>query len=292
MKTVLFTLLLIFSASHAQAELLWSNKKAGGDDWMVGTIHLGDARLSNLPQSIKSAIDSADVVVIETDLSLVDMSQQQSLLFQYAALPQGVTLNQMLSEPVYNKVKQHFASYGVDIAQFAQFKPWLVALTMVQMSYSRLNLQPEYGIDQQVKAYAKQQGKQVIGLESYAQQINFFNVITQKYPEITGDDLILDTLRELKEYADLPHDLINAWVNSDLDVFEKVYQDTLSTSKFDQAAEQVLIVERNYNWQETLEAMFAQQKVFVAVGSLHFVGGESLPALLDNQFELVSKKAN
>lgn len=292
MKTVLFTLLLMLTVNQAQAELLWSNKKSGGDDWMTGTIHLGDERLSSLPQSIKSAIDSSDVVVIEVDLTLVDMQQQQSLLFQYAALPQGVTLNQMLSEPVYNKAKQYFASYGVDIAQFAQFKPWLVALTMVQMSYTKLNLQAEYGLDQQIQAYAKQQGKKVVGLESYAQQINFFNVITQKYPEITGDDLILDTLQELKDYADLPHNLINAWLNSNLDAFEKVYQETLSTSKFDEAAEQVLIVERNYNWQETLEAMFAEQKVFVAVGSLHFVGSDSLPVLLDNKFDLVSKKAD
>ncbi|MFT6529283.1 MAG: hypothetical protein ACJAZB_000926 [Psychrosphaera sp.] len=280
--------LLLGLILNVNAEPLWSNKKSGGDDWLLGTIHLGDDSLSTLPSSIKMAIDSVDIVIIETDLSLVSPSDQQRILMQYATLPAGFTLKQSLSEPVYKQAQQYFANYGVNIEQFSNFKPWLVALSMVQMSYAKLGLNAENGIDNQVQKYALQQGKKVVGLETYHQQINFFNQIIEQFPEVTNDDLILDTLSEIKHFSDLPQVMITAWHNGDMQVFEKIYRDTLGTSKFDAAAEQILLINRNHNWVTELEPVLNQQKVFVAVGTLHFVGDKGLPLLLKDKFELTA----
>lgn len=287
MRSILSTLvLLVLTINQAHADLLWSNKKSGGDDWMLGTIHLGDERLSTLPDSIKAAIDSVDVVVIETDISSVSPEKQQEILFKYALLTEGRTLKQTLSEPVYKKAEQYFSENGMNIEQFAPFKPWMAALTMVQMSYAKLDLKEEYGIDKQVQNYALQQGKKVVGLETFAEQINFFNVIMEKSSDITNDDLILDTLKEIEQYSDLPKQMITAWINSDLQAFENIYQETLGTSKFDEAAEEVLIVDRNQKWVTQLTPMLQKQKILVAVGSLHFAGPYGLPKILPGQFEI------
>ncbi|MDU0112317.1 TraB/GumN family protein [Psychrosphaera aquimarina] len=280
--------LLLGLILNVNAEPLWSNKQSGGDDWLLGTIHLGDDSLSTLPSSIKMAIDSVDIVIIETDLSRVSPSDQQRILMQYASLPAEVTLKQTLSEPVYKQAQQYFANYGVNIEQFSHFKPWLVALSMVQMSYAKLGLNAENGIDNQVQKYALQQGKKVVGLETYHQQINFFNQIIEQFPEVTNDDLILDTLSEIKHFSDLPQVMITAWHNGDMQVFEKIYRDTLGTSKFDAAAEQILLINRNHNWVSELEPVLNQQKVLVAVGTLHFVGDKGLPLLLKDKFELTA----
>jgi uncharacterized protein YbaP (TraB family) len=282
------TALLLGLTFNVNAEPLWSNKKSGGDDWLLGTIHLGDDSLSTLPNSIKLAIDSVDTVIIETDLSLISPSDQQRILMQYATLPIGITLQQSLSEPVYKQAQQYFANYGVNIEQFSSFKPWLVALSMVQMSYTKLGLKPENGIDSQVQKYAIAQGKKVVGLETYTEQINFFNQIVDQFPEVTNDDLILDTLSEIKNFSDLPQVMISAWHNADMQVFEKIYRDTLGTSKFDTAAEQILLINRNHHWATELEPVLNQHKVLVAVGTLHFVGEKGLPLLLKDKFVLTS----
>jgi uncharacterized protein YbaP (TraB family) len=288
--TLSLLILLTLTINQAHADLLWSNKKSGGDDFLLGTIHLGDERLSTLPDSIKAAIDSVDVVVIETDVSLVSTEEQQKLLLQAASLPPGQRLSHVLSPAVYDKAKQYLTANGSSIENLASFKPWLVGLAMVQMAYAKLELKEEYGIDKQVQDYALKQGKKVIGLETYAEQMGFFNAITDKYPEFTGDDLILDTLTEIEQYSDLPKEMITAWINSDLQAFEDMYQETLGTSKFDEAAEQVLIVERNHKWLTPLESMFAKQKVFLAVGALHFAGEDGLPSLMPDKFELIKAK--
>jgi len=279
---------VLLSVSPAiNAEPLWNNQKAGGDDWLLGTIHLGDTSLSTLPQGIKDAIDAVDVVIIETDVALVSPEKQQELLLKYALLPEGNTLQQALSEPVYKQAAQYFTENGMSIEQFTPFKPWMVALTMVQVSYAKLGLDGENGVDQQVQAYALQQGKKVIGLETFAQQINFFNVIMEQYPELTNDDLVLDTLKEIKEYADLPNQMISAWHKGDMAVFEKIYKDTLGTSdKFDIAAEKILLSNRNKKWVTQLTPMLQKQKVLVAVGTLHFAGPHGLIKILPGQFEL------
>jgi uncharacterized protein YbaP (TraB family) len=283
---LLLTGMLLSVSSVVNAEPLWSNKNSGGDDFLLGTIHLGDERLSTLPQSIKDAINSVDVVIIETDMSLATPEKQQELLLKYALLPTGTTLKQKLSESVYKQTAQFFTENGMSIEQFMSFKPWMVALTMVQISYAKSGLNAENGVDKQVQAYALQQGKKVVGLESFAQQINFFNVIMEQNPDITNDDLILDTLKEITEFADLPQMMVSAWHKGDMAVFEKIYTDTLSASKFDIAAEKVLLSSRNKKWVEQLVPMLKQQKVLVAVGTLHFTGPNGLPKILPSEFEL------
>jgi len=157
--TLSLLILLTLTINQAHADLLWSNKKSGGDDFLLGTIHLGDERLSTLPDSIKAAIDSVDVVVIETDVSLVSTEEQQKLLLQAASLPQGQRLSHLLSPAVYEKAREYLVDNDLSIKTLANFKPWLVGLAMVQMSYAKLELKEEYGIDKQVQDYALKQGK-------------------------------------------------------------------------------------------------------------------------------------
>ena len=291
-KKALSTLVLLLSgmllsvSAVVNAEPLWSNKISGGDDFLLGTIHLGDASLSTLPQSVKDAINSVDVVIIEADISSVTPEKQQELLLKYALLPTGTTLKQELSESVYKKAAQFFSDNGMNIEQFMPFKPWMVALTMVQVSYAKSGLNAENGVDTQVQAYALEQGKKVVGLETFAEQINFFNVIMEQHPEVTNDDLILDTLKELTEFADLPKLMVSAWHKGDMAVFERIYKDTLGATKFDIAAEKILLSDRNKKWVTQLSPMLQKQKILVAVGTLHFAGPHALSKILPGKFEL------
>lgn len=281
---------LLSVSSMAIAEPLWSNKAAGGDDYLLGTIHLGDASLATLPQSIKDAIDSVDKVILEVDIATVSPQQQQELLLKYALLPEGKTLSQMLSTPVYKEAEQYFTDAGMNIQQFAPFKPWMVALTMVQISYAKLGLDGQNGVDKQIEAYAREKGKVVEGLETFGQQLNFFNEIMDENPELTSDDLILDTIKEIKDYADLPNSMISAWHKGDMQVFEKIYKETLGTSKFDKAAEKVLLVDRNEKWVTQLTPILEKEKVLVAVGTLHFAGKSGLLKILPGTFNAAVKQ--
>ena len=282
MKALLPLLLLVSSIS--QAEPLWSNKASGGDDYFVGTVHLGDQRFSQLPPRIKAAIDAVDVVVLELDIAAVTPEQQQAITFKYGLLPNGQTLSDKLSIQVYKQAERYLAGMGYDINQFARFKPWMLGLTMVQLAYVNQGLDVSKGVDQQIHAYALKQGKKVIGLETFEQQMSFFDQIISSTPNISHDDLVLDTLNELDKYQEIPKQLMTAWLDGNMQTFEDIYQKTLGQSEFDKAAEKVLLTNRNKNWQKQLDPMLAQEKVLVAVGTLHFVGPDSLLKLVKDKF--------
>lgn len=282
MRALLPLLMLISSISHA--EPIWTNKPSGGDDYFVGTVHLGDERFSQLPSSIKAAIDAVDVVVLELDIAAITPEQQQAITFKYGLLPNGQTLSDKLSIQVYKQAERYLAGMGYDINQFARFKPWMLGLTMVQLAYVNQGLDVSKGVDQQIHAYAVKQGKKVIGLETFEQQMSFFDQIISSTPSISHDDLILDTLNELDRYQEIPKNLMSAWLDGNMQAFEDIYQKTLGQSEFDKAAEKVLLTNRNKNWQKQLDPMLAQEKVLVAVGTLHFVGPSSLLKLVKDKF--------
>lgn len=274
-------------ALNAQAEPIWHNKANAGDDYLVGTIHLGDQRLNQLPQAIKTAIDNVDVVVLELDLNSLTPLEQQQLTVKYGLLPAGDSLAKQLSAPVYQQAQDYLAKLGADIQQFDRLKPWMLGLTMMQMSYANMGLNPNNGVDKQIHQYALSKGKRIIGLETFEQQLQFFEQIVAANPNVSADDMILDTLNELKKYQGLPKQMLDAWFKGDMATLETIYQQTLKQSEFDKFAEQILLSNRNKAWQQQLQPMLEQQKVLVAVGTLHFAGPDSLLRLLGKGFTKV-----
>lgn len=274
-------------ALNAQAEPIWHNKANAGDDYLVGTIHLGDQRLSQLPQAIKTAIDNVDVVVLELDLNALTPLEQQQLTVKYGLLPAGDSLAKQLSAPVYQQAQDYLAKLGADIQQFDRLKPWMLGLTMMQMSYANMGLNPNNGVDKQIHQYALSKGKRIIGLETFEQQLQFFEQIVAANPNVSADDMILDTLNELRKYQGLPKQMLDAWFKGDMATLETIYQQTLKQSEFDKFAEQILLSNRNKAWQQQLQPMLEQQKVLVAVGTLHFAGPDSLLRLLGKGFTKV-----
>tara|TARA_Y100000034_G_C6829881_1_gene374499 strand:- start:121 stop:996 length:876 start_codon:yes stop_codon:yes gene_type:complete len=283
---VICSCILTISASHAAP--IWQGKlKHNNDDYLLGTIHLGDERFGTLSPAIKQIIDNVDVVVLELNLSKITPEQQQNVTLKYGLLPHGKTLKTELSPEVYQKTAEYLASQGLDIKQFAQFKPWLVGLTIVQLAYAKQGLDPQKGTDQQVFKYAKQQGKTIIGLETFEQQFSFFDQMLADNPQIKNDDLLLDTLTELEKYKDLPTEMVDAWLSADMQSFEKVYKQTLGDTPFDLVAEKVLLIDRNLDWKKQLKPILAQNKTLVAVGTLHFVGENSLIKLLPDPYQII-----
>lgn len=286
LKTLSFLFYLVCGACcfNSIAAPIWSNKSAQGNDYLVGTIHLGDNRFNVLPDAIKQAVDQVDIVVLELDLGALTPKQQQQLTLKYGLLPAGQTLATELSPQVYAKASQYLAGLGVNIEQFTAVKPWMLGLTMVQMAYIQQGLDANKGVDRQIYQYAKQQGKQIVGLETFAQQMQFFDHIISSNDAINSDDLILDTLNELQTHAQLPQQMVSAWLKADMASFDEIYKKTVGQTKFDLQAQKVLLTDRNKNWQQQLDGMLKQDKVLVAVGTLHFVGPYALQTLLSDRF--------
>ncbi len=279
----------VFATFVTHAEPIWQGKGKNSDDYLIGTIHLGDERLKTLPISIQQVIDKIDVVAVEVDLSTVTKEMQQQEMVRLGMLPQGTNLTDLISLDVANQINEYFQSFDMNINQYQRLKPWMVAIVMVQMSYQKQGLVAEYGIDQQIIDYAKSQNKKVIQLETFSQQLNLFNRLFDNSQNISYDDMLIDTLDELKNMSDLPSVMLNAWLTADMKVFEDIYQKTLKATKYDNELEKILLIERNQAWAKVLNPLFEEQSVVVATGTLHYVGKTGLPKLLNASFQMTNK---
>ncbi|MDO6718891.1 TraB/GumN family protein [Psychrosphaera sp. 1_MG-2023] len=276
----------LIASSGVQAVPLWDNKADNGDDYLVGTIHVGDIRLRDLPIEIKKAIDQVEVIVVEFDPSSTSTYQREFLMAKLGMLPADESLQTVLSSPVYRKLAKVLLEFNVDINTVEQFRPWFLSLMLVQLTYEMQGLNADRGVDVQIVNYARRQGKKIIGLETFEQQLRMFDDLFKRYPNINQDDLILDTIDEIETNVDLPIQMMDAWIAGDMAAFEEIYSHTLNKSEFDKAAEQVLLVERNHNWVPQLNQLLANNSVMVAVGSLHFAGPNSVKKLLKSKFSM------
>lgn len=286
LASFLLATLVVFTVS---AEPVWQGTGVHKDDYLVGTIHVGDERIKTLSPRMKALIDAVDVVAVELDLSDISQLQQQQAILELAMLPGDVTITQVISPLMATRVNGYLQQFGVDIFQYEKFKPWMVAVIMVQMSYQKMGLVAEHGIDQQIIEYAKLKNKQIVELETFSQQLNIFNRLFDNADDINYDDMLEDTLDELNNMSDMPSKMLEAWINSDISVFEDIYNKTLKSSSYDTQLEQLLLIERNQAWKETLNPILEKKSVLVATGTLHYIGPTGLPKLLNGDFEVLKK---
>lgn len=287
-KIALVLAFALFSV-NTSAEPTWQGTGEYKDDYLVGTIHVGDERLKELSEQLKKRIEAVDVVAVEVDLANVSTLQQQQIVMELAMLPRGTTVTQLISPVVATKVNRYLQQFGGEIFQYEQFKPWMLAVMMVQMSYQKMGLVAEHGIDQQIIEHAKKHNKTILELETFEQQLNIFNRLFDNNDSIDYNDMLLDTLDELNTMSDMPQVMLEAWINSDISAFEKIYDTTLKQTGYDKALENVLLIERNLAWQKKLNPLLKEKSVMVATGTLHYIGPTGLPALLDGDFQLLKK---
>ena len=286
---VFFVLVGVLFNPNVTAMPIWQGKGINQDDYLVGTIHVGDERLNELPKRLKQKVDAVDTLVVEVDLSKVSPLEQSQAVLQYAVLPADKTIKDVLSNDVQKDVNEFFRAYGTSLDQYQRFKPWMLAIVMVQMAYQELGLSPALGVDQQLINYAKTKGKQVVQLETFDMQLRLFNDLFEQNPNINYDDMLRDTLTELTQMSELPNNMLAAWFDGDLDAFEKMYQQTLTQTKFDNALEKALIIDRNQAWKTVLDPLLKEHSVLVATGTMHYIGPYGLPTILAAEFSFIGK---
>ena len=79
------------------------------------------------------------------------------------------TLESELGPATYAKVSDAAReAIGIDPAMLNRFRPWLAALTLVQLQLVKMGLDPNSGVEQRFVARAASDHKEITGLETCA----------------------------------------------------------------------------------------------------------------------------
>ncbi len=268
-------LIFLLTANAWADPAVW--RVSTGDDselWLLGSVHYLREQDHPLPDVIEQLYARTDALVMEIDLDDLDPASIQTQFMLAALLPPSSSLSSVIDAEVYRLAATTAGSLGLDIAALERVKPWLVALTLMDLGMARLGFRSEQGLEQSLLSRARTDRKPIYGLETVTDQIRVFDALAPAEQEA----LLEQTLSELDSAGQEMDELLAAWRDGSL----AALTEKLSASFADfPGLYEALVIDRNQKWLPELERLATQPgRHLVVVGALHLVGDNNVVDLL------------
>lgn len=252
---------------------LWQATKDGRTSWLYGTIHLGRMAWTFPGPTVLAAMKRSDLLALELDPT----DPQVSAGLQDGMKPDpDVRLPDGLNERLQKQMRA--ACLPEALAQ--QMAPEMLGMALTVMAVRREGLDPLFGIDLSLARLAPTLGKPIVSLETPALQLGLLRSNDQADLFAGLDKMLLDL--EQGTARTLMLRVARTWeAGRDTDLVN--YADwcqCVGTAR-ERAQLKEMLDDRNPGLADAIDRLHADGKaVFAAVGSLHLVGPEGVPALL------------
>ncbi|MCP4688259.1 MAG: DUF4124 domain-containing protein, partial [Desulfobacterales bacterium] len=171
--------------------------------YILGTIHSGDDRVMQLPETVDRRFNESDIFCMELLMDGSSLLKSTSAMF----LSDGRKLKEILDEELYERTAEAMLKRGVGAGMLDMMKPWAVVVMLSA---------PDTGgglfLDTMLQQRATQEDKEVHGLETPEEQLEVFNGMSM-------DDqvaLLETTLDNLHKIPGLIEEMIQTYVADDL----------------------------------------------------------------------------
>jgi uncharacterized protein YbaP (TraB family) len=272
--------LLVFPASlsaardRAQKHFLWAVESERNTVYLLGSMHILKQDSYPLPAAIESTYGCCRKIVFETDLDGMNDPESQGMIMKKGLYPQGQKLSEHISSETYSLLQKRLATSGLSIAQFEQFRPWFMALSIGSMELQRLGYDPNLGIDRYFFEKAKRDGKEKIFFEANSFQLNLMASLNNRHQDM----FLKGVLKELDVVESLAADMLDAWETGNTGKLDAILQKSHSE---DPAIYKRFFTDRNRNWVSKIRRFLKQHDdVLIIVGAGHLVGKDSVVDLL------------
>lgn len=252
--------------------LLWKleGKDLAGASYLYGTIHAICPADVVIGDEITAAVGNTARIALELDLDdprlLVEMGH-------ISFLPRDSTLRNYFSAEDYDFVESWFKdSVGLSLAPMNNIRPlFLFGLLIGRL----LECKPQ-SYEELFMAMARAQGKDVIGLETPAEQMAAFSRI----PPRVQATMVVTMLRNMDSTRANFGALTELYRTRDV---EALYQFMLDSGIEYGRYDTELLTKRNQTWIPRIIEFAEEKPTFIAVGAGHFGGPHGLLALLRQQ---------
>ncbi len=277
MRRLILALLMLASAG-AVAENhplpMWQLNGASNRIYLLGSVHLLREQDYPIPSTIYTAYQDADTLIMELDMDDLDPAMTQALVSELGLIEDGRTLMDVMGDDLYARAEEIAAEINIPLPMFAQSEPWLAAITVEQLMLTRVGFNPNLGIETHLMGKAATDGKEILGLEEFAQQLGYLDTLSIDAQR----SLLMQTLSEAKDIEPMMDGLIDAWRQGDIGFLES---EMLAEMQSYPELYEALVVTRNRDWTNQIEALLDDdQNYLIVVGALHLVGEDSVPSML------------
>ncbi len=272
-RRLLLAVTLLLPLGAVAHPALWVVKDADTTIYLFGTVHL-------LPGDTQWHYPALDRALARSDRLVVEITDDSPANVTALVLRLGMDpthpLSSLLSPADYHRLERAARLAGFPGAgTLNAMRPWLAALTIAMAPLAKAGLDPQQGVDHQLRDAMTTTGKPVRALETAEEQIRFL----ADMPSATQLDMLRQTLRETDQSQIEFTKLVDAWKDGDVDAIARLENSVMKRET--PALYQRLLVQRNASWAGKIKAMLdAPGTVFIAVGAAHLAGPDSVQTQL------------
>lgn len=245
--------------------LLWQiNSGSNPSSYLFGTVHLQSPIYLNHLELISAKINSCRFFGAEVDLDQMESSDLQ----KYFKLPESMNWSAFLRPGQWDKMQRvSLDRFGIDLNQFTGMYP-MIGLN--QLSLQLIGRSLEKSLDQQLWELAKNNGRQMIGLEDFDIHFNMMRSIDLKDQIKMIRELFSNLERSKRKYQKM----ISDYNKQDL---RAIYQ---SSRKMLGKYRQLMLNQRNQIMLMRMLEIMKTDTGFFSCGAGHLYGMEGLLRLL------------
>lgn len=269
--------LVLPTAFGADRGALFKVAGHGHTMYLFGTMHVGQPEFYPLEPRIAAAVAGASSLALE-----IDPADEVSIPFAlqtYGMLPEGSAAPD-IAPASRERLRKALGKAGIDMAALAVFKPWLVATKLAIAEYSAQGYLTDLSVDAHLAKLARERGVKIIGLESPAAQLSLFSRLSDREQMIFLEESVeqMESGRQRTEVKEI----VDAWRTADRRAFDAIAERTATdTSLAGRFVKKVLLDERNVTIADKLLGLLKRENnIVAAIGVLHLIGSNGVPALL------------
>jgi uncharacterized protein YbaP (TraB family) len=250
--------------------LLWmvSGKELQKPSFLFGTFHLLCKQDIHFSDQLKKAVNYSNEIYMELDMD--DPSTMLSGML-YLNMKGDTTLSDLYTNKEYTRLENYFSdTLKMPIALLQKAKPYfLVALLYPRM----MNCSSPAGVEEELVKLAKDDKKEIQGLETMQFQASVFDSIPYQWQAKELLNNIDSFSINKKEFETM----LDFYKNQNMDSIKTVLgKSEFGSDKYDD----LLLNDRNKKWVKKLDSIMKKESVIVAVGAGHLVGAYGLISLL------------
>ena len=260
--------------------------ESGATLYLLGTIHVFKPEYYPLPAEMEKAFEKARALLVEIDITKSDKLKTQQLLQQKGVYYPPDGLDKHVSSETLGAVQDYCQKNNLPFSNVLRMRPWLVAITIMQMELQRLGYSTNAGIDLHFMHEAIAKGKKIVGLETEEFQLGVFS----GFPADLQDLMLKLTLVDLALLKDDAGDMMKTWNSGDEKAMDEILCKDIKEHPELMPVQEKLLYDRNVTMAEKLELYLKGNDTYLAaVGTGHLVGSRSIIELLKQKGYKVSQ---
>jgi uncharacterized protein YbaP (TraB family) len=270
------------AAENGHPLSMWQIDGASNSIYLLGSIHMLREKDHPLPSAIYAAYAEAEALIMEIDMDDIDPVEDQALATELGLIKDGRALSDLMGPELYAQAESMAATLQIPLKLLEKSEPWYAAINVEMMLLMRIGFNPMHGIEFHLSEFAKRDRKEILGLETTRQQLEFLDQLS---PE-SQRELLIQTLEDSMQLTEDMDKMVAAWRYGDIEFLEKSL--LVDMQEIDELHE-AIVVRRNRNWVEKIQGLLREKDDYlIVVGALHLVGKEGVPYLLSQRgFEVI-----